>query len=101
MWDAVAGTVMQSLLIPRMVGVLAAGRWVAAPGPLVLEVSSTVDGVDWGIVESPFMREKARTVSFRHRIVVDGDTLGYDETTIVDIYGRRFEHTDRNTLTRA
>ena len=101
MWDAVAGIVMQSLLIPRMVGVLAAGRWAAAPGPLVLEVASTVDGVDWGIVESPFMREKARTVSFRHRVVVDGDTLSYDETTIVDIYGRRFEHTDRNTLTRA
>ena len=25
----------------------------------------------------------------------------YDETTVVDIYGKRFEHTDTNTLARA
>ena len=51
-------------------------------------------------MQSPFMRAKARTVAFRHRVVVDGDTLKYDETTVVDIYDRRLEHTDTNTLTR-
>jgi len=99
MWDAATGTVIESLLIPRAVGLLAAGRWVVGQGPIVLEVAST-DGSDWGVVQSPFMRDKARTVAFRHRVVVDGDTLTYDEVTIVDIYGRRVEHTDANTLTR-
>jgi len=46
------------------------------------------------------MRARARTVGFRHRVVVDRDTLAYEEATIVDIYGGRFEHTDTNTLTR-
>jgi hypothetical protein len=101
MWDAATGTVMQSLLIPRAVGVLASGRWVASPGPLVLQVASAVDDPDWGVVQSPFMRDNARTIAFRHRLTVDGDTLAYEETTLVDIYGKRFEHTDANTLTRA
>jgi hypothetical protein len=101
LWDAGTGTVMESLLIPRAVGVLAGGRWKAGAGPVVLEVASAVDSPDWGIVQSPFMRDNARTVGFQHRVVVDGDTLTYDETTVVDIYGKRFEHTDANTLTRA
>ena len=53
------------------------------------------------MVESPFMHNHARTLSFRHRVVIDGDTLRYHETTVVDIYGKRFEHTDTNTLTCA
>ena len=100
MWDPASGTVTQSLLIPRVVGVLASGRPIVGPNRTVLEVTAA-DGGDWGVVQSPFMRDKARTVSFRHRIVVEGDTLGYDETTVVDIYGARFEHTDANTLIRA
>ena len=100
MWDAATGTVMQSLLIPRAVGVLAGGKYVAGTGPVVLEVQAAADSPDWGIVESPFMRAKARTVAFRHRITVDGDSLTYEEATIVDIYGKRFEHTDTNVLTR-
>ena len=82
------------------VGLLPAGRWTPAPAPVVLEVASATESDEWGIVQSPFMRARARTVGFRHRDVVDGDTLTYEEATIVDIYGRRFEHTDTNTLTR-
>ena len=101
MWDEANGTVMESLLIPRAVGVLAGGRWTASTGPLVLDVKAAADDADWGIVQSPFMREKARTVAFHHRITVEGDALTYVETTLLDIYGRRFEHTDQNTLRRA
>jgi len=100
MWEAATRTVIQSLLIPRAVGLLAAGRWAPAPGPVVLEVASATESDDWGVVQSPFMRARARTVGFRHRVVVDRDTLAYEEATIVDIYGGRFEHTDTNTLTR-
>lgn len=100
-WDAATGTVIQSLLIPRAVGVLASGRWVAGAGPVVLEVACAADDPHWGVVQSPFMRDNARTVAFRHRLTVDRDTLAYEETTVVDIYGKRFEHTDTNTLTRA
>ena len=99
MWDAATGTVSQSLTIPRVVAVLAGGRATARGTAVVLEVAA--DGADWGIVQSPFMRDNARTTAFRHRLTLDGDTLAYHETTVVDIYGRPFEHTDENTLTRA
>lgn len=100
MWDATTGTVSQSLLIPRNVAVLAAGKYVAGK-PLVIEVKAAAGDPDWGIVESPFMRDNARSVTFCHRITVDGNTLSYHESTVVDIFGKRFDHTDANTLTRA
>ena len=46
------------------------------------------------------MRDNARTLSFHHKISVRGDTLIYDETTVVDIYWNRFDHTDENSLTQ-
>jgi hypothetical protein len=100
-WDKATSTVMESFLIPRAVGVLAGGKYTAGAGPVVLEVASAADSPDWGVVQSPFMRDNAKTVSFRHRLTVDGNTLTYDETTVLDIYGKRFDHTDTNTLTRA
>jgi hypothetical protein len=52
-------------------------------------------------VQSPFMQAQARTVEFRHRLVVTGDRLEYSETTVLDIYGKKgYEHTDGNTLQR-
>jgi len=47
------------------------------------------------------MRGNASTQSFMHSITVEGDELHYEETTVVDIYGRIFNHTDRNKLTRS
>ena len=44
MWDAATGTVSQSLLIPRIVGVIAAGRWRAGTGPIMVEVASEAGG---------------------------------------------------------
>ncbi len=102
MWDAEAGVVMHSLTIPRAVAVLAGGDY---DGPdndnnVVLEVAAKLDDPDWQIIQSPFMRDNASTVEFRHHITLSGDSLTYAETTILDIYGKRFEHTDGNRLER-
>ncbi len=48
----------------------------------------------------PFMRDNASTLEFQHRISVDGDALSYEEHTMLDIYGDRFDHSDANTLYR-
>ncbi len=66
----------------------------------VLKVAAAIDDADWAIVQSPFMREKATTVSFSHELAIKDDELSYSETTVVDIYGTRFDHTDTNTLVR-
>ncbi len=102
MWDAKTGIVMHSLVIPRAVGVMAGGTWDEshrAENRVTLEVAAKHDDPDWTIIQSPFMRENARTLEFRHTITVGGGTLAYSETTIVEIYGRVFEHTDQNQLT--
>ena len=70
-------------------------------GAVVLEVESGHGSPDWCIAQSPFMRDHARTVGFRHKLTLEGSRLRYFETTSLEIYGRSFEHTDENELTRA
>ncbi|MES0371001.1 MAG: heme-binding beta-barrel domain-containing protein [Mariprofundaceae bacterium] len=101
MWDPKDATVMHSLMIPRAVCLLAGGTYGGekdSEGRVVLEVAAGVDNKDWGIVQSPFMQEKARTTGFSHKITVGNGKLSYFETTVVDIYGKIFEHTDQNEL---
>ena len=103
MWEAATKTVMHSLVIPRAVGVLAGGAYNGETDDenrVVLEVAAKLGDPDWGIVQSPFMRDNARTTEFRHHVVVGNGRLSYAETTIVEIYGKTFEHTDQNELTR-
>ena len=103
MWDAREGVVMQSIVIPRAVCVLAGGRPLDTGGPgasVQLSVAAAVDYPDWGIVQSPFMRDQARTIRFQHDLTIDGETLSYSETTFLEIYSRSFDHTDANELTR-
>jgi len=103
MWDAAGQTVMHSLTIPRAVCVLAGGEHngqAEADGNVVLDVSAGINDESWSIVQSPFMLKNARTTAFSHRISVGKQQLHYRETTMVDIYGKSFEHTDENTLSR-
>ena len=67
----------------------------------IFEVKAGCDSADWSIIQSPFMRESARTLDYAHELTLDGDRLSYRQTTLVDIYGRTFEHTDQNELTRS
>jgi len=97
-WDSATNTVSQSLTIPRGFALLAGGT--AEADATAIEVAAEINDKDWGIVQSPFMRDNAKTTAFTHRLEVQGDTLVYSETTVVDIYGNIFDHTDENTLER-
>jgi len=102
MWDENNGIIMHSLTIPRAVSVLAGGTHdgnLNNKGNYVLEVSANINSKDWQIIQSPFMRENACTTEFRHQITVGNGKLSYSETTMIDIYGKTFEHTDKNELT--
>jgi hypothetical protein len=104
MWDAEAETVMHSLVIPRAVCVLAGGTYKGetdAKGRTILEVAAKIDDDKWKIIQSPFMQKNASTISFKHKVIVGNGTLSYSETTMVDIYGKIFEHTDENELVLA
>ncbi len=99
-WDAATQVLAQSLTIPRAVAVLAGGEVTETGGSVEFSVKAVDGDKDWGIVQSPFMRDNAKTVEFRHHVKVEGNRLVYTETTVLDIYGKTFDHTDGNTLTR-
>jgi len=101
LWNESNNTVMQSLMIPRAVGLLAGGKVTENKNGVTFKVSAGIDNKDWGIVQSPFMQKKARTEQFVHTVTVNGKTMTYTESTTLNIYGRRFLHTDGNTLTRS
>lgn len=100
-WNPANKTVMQSLLIPRAVGLLAGGKVTETKESITFKVSAGINNKDWGIIQSPFMQKKARTEHFVHTVTVSGKTMTYSETTTLNIYGKRFQHTDGNVLTRS
>lgn len=102
-WDPATGTVMQSFAIPRGIGIVAGGTAkpdAENPNAIVLEVKASADSAEWGIVQQPYMQAKAKTVAFSHKITVDAENLVYSESTLLDIYGRSYDHTDINRLKR-
>jgi hypothetical protein len=101
LWDSASGIIVQTLTIPRAVTLLAGGRAIIQNDSTILRVRAKEGSADWGIIQSPFMQGKARTLEFRHDLTVRGDELTYDETTVLEIYGKpRYLHTDQNTLKR-
>ena len=101
MWDVARQLIMHSLSIPRGVCVLAGGRYSGSKAPtgeVIIEVTAQADDVDWGIIQSPFMAGNARTTTFSQSIAVGNGKLSYTQTTMVDIYGNTFEHTDKSEL---
>ena len=100
MWDAAQNLVSRTLTIPRGVCLVAGGSAEETESGIVIRVHAARGDANWSIIETPFMRDNASTISFDHVITVSDGRLAYEELTIVDIYGRRFDHTDANELTR-
>ena len=104
MWDAASGLIMHSLTIPRGVSLVAGGQHhgeLSDEGAIVIEVKARANDSEWGIVESPFMRDKASTRDYTQKLTIRGDQFSYYQAMTLDIYGRIFLHTDESTLTRA
>lgn len=104
LWDSADDTLVETFTIPRAVAVVAGGK-LAQPGSLdqelVFNVSAETGSLEFGIVQAPFMFNKAKTTAFSHTITVKGDEMRYKETTVLDIYEKRsYDHTDLNTLQR-
>ncbi|OUR79068.1 hypothetical protein A9Q83_05665 [Alphaproteobacteria bacterium 46_93_T64] len=102
MWDATTNTVMHAFAIPRGICVLAGGIYKGhkdKDSRAILELSAKAGDTQYSIIESPFMQEQAVTVEFRQKLIIGNGQLSYFQTTMVDIYGKMFEHTDCNELT--
>jgi hypothetical protein len=101
-WDQQRELVMNSFSIPRGVCVLAGGPYSELDSPTGVKlIVSSVDGdAKWSLVQSPFMHENAQTSAFQQQLSITADKLVYSQTTMLNIYGRAFEHTDENELER-
>ena len=66
-----------------------------------IDVTTEAAAPDSGVAQSTFMYDKARTTGFTHTLTVQGDTMRYTQSTMLDIYGTdNYDHKDLNTLTR-
>ncbi|MGB0495430.1 MAG: heme-binding beta-barrel domain-containing protein [Kangiellaceae bacterium] len=99
-YESSSKIVMHSLTIPRGVCVLAGGSISEQDGTTVFKVSAASDSDTFGIIQSPFMKEKAKTKAFDMTLNIKGDELSYQQTMSLFIYGKDFEHTDKSVLNR-
>jgi len=92
--------IMHSLSIPRAVCLLAGGEYQDNNGESIFNVEAKAGSQTYGIVQSPFMLEKATTKAFTMNLSVKNNELRYHEVTSLHIYGKNFEHIDKSTLFR-
>ena len=97
-YESATGLIMHSLTIPRGVCILAGGKFSVDAETTAFEVKATTDNSTFGILQSPFMKEKARTNAFEMKLSVTGNEMSYEETMSLAIYGKNFEHIDRSRL---
>jgi hypothetical protein len=100
-WDEKENLVMHSFTIPRGLGIVAGGSVTIDDKNIhQFKFKAAKDDGQWPITQSPFLTQKAETLSFEQNLTVAGSELTYEQTTLVDIYGKEFEHTDNNRLIR-
>ncbi|KGL63799.1 heme-binding beta-barrel domain-containing protein [Polaribacter sp. Hel1_85] len=100
LWDKNENTIMNSFSIPRGVNILAGGEVSLTNNELKLTVAVAENDTKWGIVQSPFMLQKAKTLSFKREFKFANNKLSYTQEMVLAIYGKTFTHTDKNTLTK-
>ena len=62
------------------------------------DLGNTESQVLWGVYYPPFLQKNAKTIAFRQKLNLNNGKMTFPETTMLDIYGRNFEHTDENLL---
>ena len=91
---------MLSLTIPRAVCVLAGGTLTVDDNATLMEVRAESGSDTFGVVQSPFMLEKAKTKAFEMTFSFNAETINYTETTFLSIYGQDYDHVDKSQLRR-
>ena len=99
-YEPATKAIMHSLTIPRGVCLLAGGNFEQQQSDAIFHVTATAGDDSFGIVQSPFMLNKAKTKAFEMKMTANKDTLSYREVTSLFIYGKDFEHVDKSELQR-
>lgn len=99
-WEAGSKLLIKSFSIPRGVALVAGGSIETDGNRISYQVNAAKHNSDWGIIESPFMQQKATTKDYQFNMQIVEGKLNYQQTMNLRIYDRDFEHTDENTLSK-
>jgi hypothetical protein len=99
-YEPSTNNIMHSLSIPRAVCLLAGGKYKESNGEGIFNVEAKQGSDTFGIVQSPFMIDKAKTTAFRMELSVKNNELKYCEITSLKINGKTFEHSNERILHR-
>ncbi len=97
LYDPANKMVVHTFNIPRGVNILAIGK-AKGSEPIELELSTNEQG--GGILQTPFMANKAKTTSYTMQLSIYKDKLSYKQTTMLEIYNNNFTHIDESILKR-
>jgi len=100
LYEPSTGLVMHSLTIPRGVCVLAGGDISEKEDEMTFSVKAEAGSETYGIIQSPFMLEKAKTTAFQMQMTLTENQLSYKQVTSLFIYGKDFKHVDQSVLQR-
>lgn len=100
LWEPATGALIQTVAIPRGLVAQAVGR--AEPDARRFTVRAMLGSPTAGIVSAPFLHESFQTLEYAITVTLEGETLGYEQDTVLQIAGRPepFHHVDRNVLRR-
>jgi hypothetical protein len=100
LYEPATGLIMHSLTIPRGVCVLAGGQISKTDIETTFSVKAEAGSETFGIIQSPFMLEKAKTTAFSMQMTFTENQLSYKQITSLFIYGKDFKHVDQSVLQR-
>lgn len=99
LWEPATGQIMLTLAIPRGQVALAGGT--AAAGDTEFTLTARRGDPVYGISSNPFLDQAFRTTSWSITVTSHSeDSWSYEQTTVLEVNGEAFAHTDRNTLNR-
>lgn len=99
LWEPETGQVMLTLAIPRGQVALAGG--VSRADATEFTLSARRGDPVFGISSNPFLDQAFRTREWSITVTVhSADSWSYEQTTVLEVRGETFAHSDRNTLHR-
>jgi len=98
LWDKARSEVIRCFLVPRGISIIAGGK--VDPSATSYTLEANAGDCTHGICMNKFLDKEFKTEKYVVKIVSDGETYSYEQTSTLKLKGREeaFEHTDKNTL---
>jgi hypothetical protein len=97
LWNPDNDVLMHSFTLPRGMAVLCGGSYKKEDSTTVFDFNSEQKG-ERGIIQSSFLSRNSKVESFSMQLVVDEVKMTYEQHTGLHVFGKEFDHLDKNTL---